>query len=85
MTFDERNEMLDVLEEASQYENTEIGEYWTSLVRMGRVICHSFNDFKSHFDTELKANYDWFKENFRYEDKTYKTTRTVRELVWVDK
>jgi hypothetical protein len=82
--------IIDELNEASNQEGTEIGEYWQGLCNFWQVVEYGGNHlFISEVEKEIRSQYEWFKENFTWVeqeeiicDKCGKGRSAYRELVW---
>lgn len=71
------------LQEAALLENTEVGEYWMSLVNLSKyVFSHSSDEFAEAFEKELTAAHARLLECFEIVEVTETRTETRKELRW---
>ena len=73
-------EMCKELEEASDYEGTELGEMWCNLVRLWNNNCYLGEPFKKTLEAYIKYEYMGLKENFEWVEKEVTTVKTVKSL-----
>lgn len=80
----EVEEMVADLEEAASLERSEVGEWWSALVAMDRVIEYGATErFRKAWVAEVKAEYKRLKRDFRIEESTREVTQTVRSLEFI--
>jgi hypothetical protein len=87
------DKLIKDLEEACQYENTELGEWWGMLCEMWSFSCHLPSDeFITALEKEIAEQHEWLKNNFTWVEhneppceKCGRGGKIYRELVFNDK
>ena len=75
-------DMCRELQEAAQYEGTELGEAWYNLAELWmsyREYVGGF-DFEKSLEAAIRREHKCLKENFRYVEAAEARTYTVRRL-----
>lgn len=62
------------LQEASEWEGTEHGEYWEMLLTLARKSDFVSDELKEALEKEIKAEEEWAKENFELVEYEFQYT-----------
>jgi hypothetical protein len=85
------DEMVCDLEQAADYENTEIGEMWRTLCDMWHIRDYGLTStFMLDLENEIKTQHSNFTDNYKWIECTSSycthcgrgSDRTHKELVW---
>ena len=70
LTHEELEELTEELQEYASYEDTEVGEYWASLVHLERETDCMSDSFKVAYQQEVIETLQFIKENYRLTEET---------------
>jgi len=71
---------LSELDEAAEYEHTEIGEVWSLLVKLHEYENYLSEKFTRMLEREIESQYKDFKKYYELEENTTTVTRTTKTL-----
>lgn len=79
----ELEQMIEDLEEASELEGTECGEWWDALIRLRhRIADGASREFLVAWEAEIKKEHAFLKEKFEIVEEEVTQTSKYRELRW---
>jgi hypothetical protein len=77
-------EKLKIIKQASQLEETELGEWWHVLCDMHpRVMDGASDEFREAWEKEIDLEFERVTSEFKIVERTETITRTYKELVWI--
>ena len=81
MDFDQA---VNKLEEYAEYEGSEAGEYWMSLLHLWRYR-YMFGDspFENELKKEIVEQAEFIDENYKFVEEKVTHTSTVKRLEWI--
>ena len=70
VSSEELEKYIEELQEYASYEDTEVGEYWTSLVDLKREMVYMSDSFREAYEKEVIETLQFIKENYRLTEET---------------
>jgi len=77
-------EKLEIIEQAAQLEETELGEWWQALCDLyPRVMDGASDEFREAWEMEVDLEFERVTSEFKIVERTETITRTFKDLVYI--
>lgn len=78
------DEKLEIIKQASQLEETELGEWWHALCNLHpRVMDGASEEFREAWEKEIDLEFQRVISEFKIVERTETREYTYKELVWI--